>query len=164
MSAKSPWNTHAVIGIFYPRPFFAATITIVSPLPPLHNVKSIAEALSSLERYHSPSSAICITSTQHCFTGEGILLFVYSINQRKCSKTFGRHCRETSTTKATHNIWRTKHPAERSYLDANELATVRRDIEKKQRLSSDFGNIPQLWMTHQAAVDCEHKLHLWISI
>ena len=24
MSAKSPWNTHAVVGIFYPHPFFAA--------------------------------------------------------------------------------------------------------------------------------------------
>ena len=40
----------------------------------------------------SPSSAICITSIQHCFTGEGILLFVYSINHMKCSKTFSRHC------------------------------------------------------------------------
>ena len=37
MSAKSPWNTHAVVGIFYPCPFFAAEITIVSPLPPLNN-------------------------------------------------------------------------------------------------------------------------------
>ena len=45
--------------------------------------------------------------------------------------------RETSTTKATYNIWRTKHPAERSYLEANKLATVRRDIERNQRLSND---------------------------
>ena len=52
MSAKSPWNTHAVVGIFYPRPFFAAKITIVSPLPPLYNVESIAEALSYLERHN----------------------------------------------------------------------------------------------------------------
>ena len=43
--------------------------------------------------------------------------------------------RETYTTKATYNIWRTKHPAERSYLDANKIATVRRDIERNQRPS-----------------------------
>ena len=54
MSAKSPWNTHAVVGIFYYRPFFAAKITIVSPLPPLYNVESIAEALSYLERHNFP--------------------------------------------------------------------------------------------------------------
>ena len=30
---------------------------------------------------------------QHCFKGEGVLYFVYSANHRKCSKTFGRHCR-----------------------------------------------------------------------
>ena len=54
MSAKSPWNAHAVVGIFYPRPFSAAKITIVSPLPPLYNVESIAEALSYLERHHFP--------------------------------------------------------------------------------------------------------------
>ena len=34
-------------------------------------------------------------------------------------------------------MWRNKHPTERSYLDANKLATVRRDIEKNQRLSND---------------------------
>ena len=45
--------------------------------------------------------------------------------------------RETATTKATYNIWRNKHPTERSYLDANKLATVRRDIEKNQSLSND---------------------------
>ena len=45
--------------------------------------------------------------------------------------------RETATTKATYNIWRIKHPTDRSYLDANKLATVRRDIEKNQRLSND---------------------------
>ena len=54
MSAKSPWNTHAVVGIFYPRPFFAAKIAIVSPLLPLYNVESIAEALSNLERHNFP--------------------------------------------------------------------------------------------------------------
>ena len=54
MSAKSPWNTHAVVGIFYPRPFFAAKITIASSLPPLCNIESIAEALSSLERLPFP--------------------------------------------------------------------------------------------------------------
>ena len=52
MSAKSAWNTHAVVGIFHPRPFFAAKITIVIHLPPLYNVESIAEALSYLERHH----------------------------------------------------------------------------------------------------------------
>ena len=54
MSAKSPWDTHAVVGIFYPHPFFAAKITIVSPLPPLYNIELIAEALSYLERHHFP--------------------------------------------------------------------------------------------------------------
>ena len=54
MSAKSPWNTDAVVGIFYPRPFFAAKINIVSPLSPLCNVESIAEALSYLERHNVP--------------------------------------------------------------------------------------------------------------
>ena len=54
MSAKSPWNTHAVVGIFYLRPFFAAKSTIVSPLSPLHNVEWIAEALSYLERHNFP--------------------------------------------------------------------------------------------------------------
>ena len=43
--------------------------------------------------------------------------------------------RETATTKATYNIWRNKHPTERTYLDANKLATSRRDIERNQRLS-----------------------------
>ena len=52
MSAKGPWNTHAVVGIFYPCPFFAAKLTIVSPLPPLYNAESIAEALSYLERHN----------------------------------------------------------------------------------------------------------------
>jgi len=33
MSAKSPSNTHTVLGIFHPRPMFAAELTIVSPLP-----------------------------------------------------------------------------------------------------------------------------------
>ena len=41
-----------MVGIFNPRPFFAAKIAIVSPLPPLYNVESIAEALSYLERHH----------------------------------------------------------------------------------------------------------------
>ena len=30
---------------------------------------------------------------QHCFKVEGVLYFVYSAYHRKCSKTFGRHCR-----------------------------------------------------------------------
>ena len=54
MSAKSPWNTNAVVGIFYPRSFFAAKITIVNPLPPLYNVEWIAEALSYLEKHNFP--------------------------------------------------------------------------------------------------------------
>ena len=51
-SAKSPWNTHTVLGIFYPCPFFMAEMTIVSPHPPLYNVEAIAEALRYLERHH----------------------------------------------------------------------------------------------------------------
>ena len=88
MSAKSPWNTHTVLGIFHPRPVFAAEMTIVSPLPPSYNVESIAEASSYMKDTISPSSAIPITVKQHCCTEEGLLYFVYSINQRKCSKTF----------------------------------------------------------------------------
>ena len=45
--------------------------------------------------------------------------------------------RETSTMKAMSNIWRTKHPGERNYLDANKLATVRRYIEWNQMPSND---------------------------
>ena len=52
MSAKGPCNTQAVLGIFYPRPFVAAEMTSVSPLPPSYNVELIAEALSYLERFH----------------------------------------------------------------------------------------------------------------
>ena len=47
-------DTHAVVGIFYRRPFFAAKITTVSSLPPLNNIESIAEALSYLERHNFP--------------------------------------------------------------------------------------------------------------
>lgn len=42
---------------------------------------------------------------------------------------------ETAPTKASYNIWRLKNPTERSYLNANKLATVRRDIEGNQRLT-----------------------------
>ena len=91
MSAKSPWNTHAVVGIFYPPSFFAAKITIVSSLPPLYNVESIAEAFATWKDTISPSSAICITFKQHCSTGEGIFLLIHSIIHRNCSRTFGRH-------------------------------------------------------------------------
>ena len=52
MSAKSPWNTHTVLGVFHPHPIFAAEITIVNPLSPSYNVESIAEDLSYLERHH----------------------------------------------------------------------------------------------------------------
>ena len=63
MSAKSPWNTHVVVGIFYPCHFCAAKIAIVSPLPPLCNVESIAEALSYLERHLS--SPVLFVSPPH---------------------------------------------------------------------------------------------------
>ena len=52
MSAKSPCSTHAVVGIFYPLPFFDEKITIVGPLPRLYSVESIAKALSYLEKHH----------------------------------------------------------------------------------------------------------------
>ena len=45
--------------------------------------------------------------------------------------------REKFTTKATYNIWGTKHPVEWSYLEAKKLATVRRDIERNRKLSND---------------------------
>ena len=45
---------HAVVGIFYPRPFCAAKLTIVSHLSPLYNVEWIAEARSYLERHNFP--------------------------------------------------------------------------------------------------------------
>ena len=93
MSAKSPWNTHAVAGIFYPRPFFTAKIAIVSPFPHYTMLNRYPKPLATWKDIISPSSAICITLKQHYFTRERILLFIYSINHRKCSKTFGRHCR-----------------------------------------------------------------------
>ena len=52
MAAKSPWNTHTVLGIFHPRLILTAEMAIVSPLPPRYNVESIAEALTYLERHH----------------------------------------------------------------------------------------------------------------
>ena len=74
MSAKSPWNAQAVVGIFYPRPFFAAKIAIVSPLPPLYNVESIVEVLSYLEKtsflppvlFVSPSNKIVLRGRGFC--------------------------------------------------------------------------------------------------
>ena len=74
MAAKSPWNTHTVLGIFHPRLILTAEMASVSNLPLSYNVESIAEALTYLERHTiSPSSAIPITFKQHCCTGEGIL-------------------------------------------------------------------------------------------
>ena len=60
MSAKSPWNMHAVVGIFYFRPFFAAEITIVSPLPPLYIVESIAEVLRYMARRQGQKRVVVI--------------------------------------------------------------------------------------------------------
>ena len=38
---------------------------------------------------------------------------------------------ETNTTAETYNIWRRQNPTKRTYLDANKLANVRRDIKNK---------------------------------
>jgi len=73
MSAKSPWNTHTVLGIFHPRPIFAAEMTIVSPLPPSYNVESIAEVLSYLERYHFSLQCYAYHLQTTLLSGEGIL-------------------------------------------------------------------------------------------
>ena len=93
MSAKSPWNTHAVVGIFYPRPFFAAKLTIVSPLPPLYNVESIAEALSCLERHHFPLQCCLYHLHTTLFYGGGDFVVRLRHKSRELfPKTFGRHC------------------------------------------------------------------------
>ena len=42
---------------------------------------------------------------------------------------------ETNTTVETYNIWRRQNPTKRTYLDANKLANVRRDIIKNKRLT-----------------------------
>ena len=42
---------------------------------------------------------------------------------------------ETNTTVETYNIWRRQNPTKRTYLDANKLANVRRDIIKSKRLT-----------------------------
>ena len=43
---------------------------------------------------------------------------------------------ETSATDETYNIWRNKKPTKRSYLDANKLANIRRDIIKNKHLAN----------------------------
>ena len=51
----------------------------MSPLPPLYNVESIAEAFSYLERHHF-SLQCCLYHLQtKLFYGEGILLVVYRL-------------------------------------------------------------------------------------
>ena len=77
---------------FQPRPFFAPKITIVSPLPPLCNVETIAEALSYLERHSFFFQCYLYHLHTTLFYGEGILLFVYCIHHRTYSKTCDRHC------------------------------------------------------------------------
>ena len=50
---------------------------------------------------------------QHCFKGEGVLYFIYSENYRKCSKTFGRHCRLFAATDSkilSPSLFRTPNP------------------------------------------------------
>ena len=43
---------------------------------------------------------------------------------------------EDNTTQQTYELWRQKVGEHRSYIDANKLATVRRDIMKKNRLTA----------------------------
>ena len=74
---------------FPPPSFFAAEMTIVRPLLPSYNVESIAKALSYLERHHF---------SIQCYSYQGTLQFVCSINHRKCSKTFGRYCSSLQLT------------------------------------------------------------------
>ena len=42
---------------------------------------------------------------------------------------------ETSATSETYNIWRQRNPKKGIYLDANKLASLRRDIIKNKRLT-----------------------------
>ena len=79
MSAKSPWNTHTMLGIFQPCPIFAAAMTIVSLLPPSYNVKSIDEALSYLESHHfSIQCYSCYLQTTFLYRGGN---FVFRLQQ-----------------------------------------------------------------------------------
>ena len=42
-----------------------------------------------------------------------------------------------NTTKQTYKLWRQKVGEHRSYIDANKLANVRRDIMKKNGLTAE---------------------------
>ena len=44
--------------------------------------------------------------------------------------------RKDNTTKQTQELWRQKVGEHRSYIDANKLANVRRDIMKNNRLTA----------------------------
>ena len=92
MSAKSPWNTLAVVGVFYPRPFFAAKMTVVSPLPPLYNVESIAEALSYLERHHFSLQCYLYHLQTTLFYGGGDFVVRLQHKSQEVFQDFGRHC------------------------------------------------------------------------
>ena len=89
---QSPWNTHTVLGIFHPRPIFAAEMTIVSSLPPSFHVKSIAEALSYLERLNFSLQCYSYPPSTTLLYGGVDFVVRLRINHRKCSNTFGRHC------------------------------------------------------------------------
>ena len=92
MSAKSPWNTHTVVGLFYPRPFCAANITVVSPLPPLYNVESIAKALSYLERHRFSLQCYSYHLPTTLFFGGGDFVVHLQHKSQEVFQDFGRHC------------------------------------------------------------------------
>ena len=90
MSAKSPWNTHTVLGILHPRPIFATEMTIVSPFPLSYSVESIDEALSYLERHHFSLQCYSYHLQTTCLNVGGDV--VVRLQHRKCSETLDRRC------------------------------------------------------------------------
>ena len=80
---------------FLPPSFFAAKITILSPLPPSYNVESIAEALIYLERHHFPLQCYLYHLHTTLLYGGGNLLFVYmwaGVLRATRTKTVENHC------------------------------------------------------------------------
>ena len=78
---------------FPPSSHFSYRNENINPFSFHKKLNRYPNPLVILKGMSSSSSAIHMPCKQHCFMGEGILYFVYSIYHRKFSKTFGRHCR-----------------------------------------------------------------------
>ena len=73
MSAKSPWNTYTVLGIFNPRPIFNAKMTIVSPFPLHTMLNRWPKPLAIWRDIISPNN-IVLWGKGFCFMGQGVHL------------------------------------------------------------------------------------------